>query len=545
VRGSQVKARPRPRHPQAPQNALAARLRRSRPRPHRLFHEVGHGAAPIALAADALVEAGHAPAHLDLVAPQRRDGLREALGLRRRGRPHVHDAGAGLLAGEAREHVHHGLVGPGMLALDARGRLDPERGQVVPQRLLPRGVRERQARRERRPDAQLLGALDQGVEVALVHVDEPLRIERASVLDDALGDLFLVELGAVGVDAARGAGEGPGDRGRVRRALARRDPRPQPRRRHDEAHAIPPAQVPRRHRRHLLDHEIERRLALLARPQLHRRVDHQPHDVALLALHLAHQQAPAPRARLPRDALEGIARHVVAQLAQLVALAREVRRASHLRPPARATPAGRRHQGRQRRRQHLDADRVREQQRHLVEPLAPQRRAAHLEREAVHAPPPHPQRRDRQIDARPGPRRQIDRGRRGLHPEHARGQGPHGDAAHRLLPAVAQLGLQHHGAAARRPVHARRTRPDHLEPGGAQARDGDQGDRSPHRDGQEHRGPERDDRREARRGAEGDEARPRHRHVEGRSRGMELHCGENTCMAASGALGWEQIRLAR
>ena len=46
---------------------------------------------------------------------------------------------------------------------------------------------------------------------------------------------------------------------------------------------------------------------------------------------LAHEQASAPGARLPRDALERVAGHVVAQLAQLVALAGEVRRRAQLR----------------------------------------------------------------------------------------------------------------------------------------------------------------------------------------------------------------------
>ncbi len=413
------------------------------------------------------------------------------------------------------------------------------------QHLLARRMREGQPRGERSPRAQLLGALREGVEIVLAHVDEALRIERPRVLDHALADLVLVELGAIGVDAAGGARQGAREGGRVGGALARRDPRAQSRGRHDDPHAIPPAQVPRGDRRDLLHHEVQGRRSLLAGPELDRGVDHQPHDVALLAFHLAHQQPAPPRAGLPRDALERIARHVVAQLAQLVALSRDVRGAAHLRAPARTPSAGRHHQRRERGRQDLDAQRVREEERHLVEPLAAQGCTADLERQPVDAPPPDAQRRDGHLDARPRPRGEIEGGRRHLDLQHARGQGPDGDTSHRLAAPVAQLGLEQDGAPAGRAVDARRSSPHHLEPRRAQPRDRHQCDSTPHRHRQEHRRPEGDHRRQARRGPQGHEACPGHPHVEGRACGMQLHRQENTCTSPPGALGCAQIRLPR
>ncbi len=351
------------------------------------------------------------------------------------------------------------------------------------------------------------------------------------MLDDPLGDLVLVEFRAVGVDAARGAGEGTGDGRRVRGPLTRRDPRAQSRGGHGDPDAVAPAQVPRRHRGDLLDDEIEGRPSLVAGPELDGGVDHQPHDVALLPLHLAHQQASSPRARLPGDPLEGITGHVVSQLPELVAFARDVRGPPHLGAASRApTPRGGDHRG-ERHGQDLDPDGVGKEQGDLVEALAAERRTPDLEGEAVHAPAADAKRRDRDVDACARTGRQIERRRLDLHPQHARRQRPDRHATHRLGPAVAELGFEDHRPAAGGPVHARRPRPDHLEARRAQSCHRDQGDRPPHGHRQQHRRTEGDHGRQARRRPEGDQARPRHRHVERHPGRVKLHRGENTWMA--------------
>ena len=111
----------------------------------------------------------------------------------------------------------------------------------------------------------------------------------------------------------------------MRAAVAGGNPGAQPRRGDDEPHVIPAREVPRRERGDLVDAEVERRAPRLARPELDARVEQEPHDVALLALHLADDELAPPRARLPRDAPERVARDVVAQLPELVAFARERR----------------------------------------------------------------------------------------------------------------------------------------------------------------------------------------------------------------------------
>ena len=97
------------------------------------------------------------------------------------------------------------------LAVHPRRHLDAERGEVVPQALVARRRRLRQARRERRTDAHRLGARRERVEVPARDVGEAARIEGAEVLGDARRELHLVELAAVGVDGARGARERRGD----------------------------------------------------------------------------------------------------------------------------------------------------------------------------------------------------------------------------------------------------------------------------------------------------------------------------------------------
>src|SRR3984957_5206972 len=131
---------------------------------------------------------------------------------------------------------------------------------------------------------------------------------------------MFVELGAVGVDAARGAGECTGDGRGVSRSLTRRDPGAQARGGDRNPHPVAAPQVASRDGRALLDLEVERRAPLVARPELDRRIHDQPDDVALLSLHLAHEQAPSTGARLPCDPLGRVAWDVVAQLAPLAAV---------------------------------------------------------------------------------------------------------------------------------------------------------------------------------------------------------------------------------
>src|SRR4051812_45280278 len=97
--------------------------------------------------------------------------------------------------------------------------------------------------------------------------------------------------------------------------------------------------MPRSNPCELVDGDIERRPTVRTRPQLHGGIDHQPDDVAFVALHLAHEKLPAPRARLPGDALERIAGHVLSELFQRVALAHERRGTSDGCPYASASAA--------------------------------------------------------------------------------------------------------------------------------------------------------------------------------------------------------------
>ena len=173
--------------------------------------------------------------------------------------------------------------------------------------------------------------------------------------------------------------------------------------------------------------------------------------------------------------------------------------------------------------QHLDAERIREEERHFVERLAAERGPAHLEREAVNPPAADPPRHDRHLDARARPRRQVERVRGDRRFEHTRGERAQPHDAHGRHAAVEQLSLEHDGAVARRAAHARRSAPDHLEARCAQARDADERHGPADGDGQEHRAAEAHDGREPRGGAESDEACAGDGHVERRPRGVELH----------------------
>src|SRR5690606_20957956 len=155
--------------------------------------------------------------------------------------------------------------------------------------------------------------------------------------------------------------------------------------------AIPAGGVPLGHRGDLIDGVVERSAARRPRPELDGRVEQEPDDLSLILLVLAHEQLAPSRRGLPGDALEGVARLVLAQLAQLAAVARKPTAAPGLgaESVAPAATGPRKHAVRPR--HHVDAERIGEGQRHLEQPGA----TAHLEREPVdavtaHTRPPHP-----------------------------------------------------------------------------------------------------------------------------------------------------------
>ncbi len=199
----------------------------------------------------------------------------------------------------------------------------------------------------------------------------------------------------------------------VRRALIGRDDVPEAAAEDHQADAIAAREVPRRHARRFVDGEIERRASRRTGPELGRRVEEHPHDVALLAFEFAHEQAPALRARLPRDAAERIAGVMIAELAELVPFtARSTRLARRGHQVAAA--AARLHQvGGERARQHFDAVWIGEGERHLEEAA----RAVDLEREPVDAVLTDARAGDLYFDLQPSRRRDLAFGRLDLHVE--------------------------------------------------------------------------------------------------------------------------------
>ena len=343
------------------------------------------------------------------------------------------------------------------------------------------------------------------------------------MVGDALRDLVLVELAAVAVDHARRARERRRDPHRVRPSRRGRDPGAETRRRHDEPDVISAREVPRRERRDLVHPVVERRAPRRPSPQLDARVEEQPDHVPLFALHLAHDQLPPPRARLPRDSPERVPGDVIAQLAQLVPFAREGRhppRGGH----AARTPAARRHDHRvEREGEHLDAVRVREHERHFVEPLAAGGGPAHLERHPVQTPAPYALRPDRHVEPHLRPRRQVDRLRLDRHLELARRHRPHVHAARVVRPAVPELCLQSQDPAARRARDPLLRVPHHLEPGRPEARHSRQRRGASDRHREDHRPPERGRGRRVRGHPDRDDRGPRDGDVERRWGGVELH----------------------
>ena len=124
-------------------------------------------------------------------------------------------------------------------------------------------------------------------------------------------------------------------------------------------------------RRQLVHAPIQRRGAGRSGPELDRRIENQPHHVAIFALELANHELAAASGSLPGDALEGIAAHVLAQLVELGARARTPFGGAGLGGEPRASSARGRHERSRRTREHLDADGIGEGQRHLEEPGGP------------------------------------------------------------------------------------------------------------------------------------------------------------------------------
>jgi len=196
------------------------------------------------------------------------------------------------------------------------------------------------------------------------------------------------------------------------------------RREDDEPDAVALGDVPCGHAAELVDRDVERCRAVVAGPELDGCVEDEPRDVALLALHLADEQLPAPCARLPCDALEGIAGDVLAELLQVLAFARQGRGAASLGDAPCATTACGLQDREERLGEHLDAVRVREHQRDLVEALTTERRATYLERDAMNAPAPDALRAHVHLEAHLRGRREIESRGMDRHLEHARRHGP-------------------------------------------------------------------------------------------------------------------------
>jgi hypothetical protein len=93
----------------------------------------------------------------------------------------------------------------------------------------------------------------------------------------------------------------------------------------------------------LVDREVERCRPRRSRPELYRRIEQEPHHVPLLALVIAHEELAASRRSFPRDALERVARLVLADLAQLLPVSGQRPRPARV-GESTAAPAARRAQ---------------------------------------------------------------------------------------------------------------------------------------------------------------------------------------------------------
>ncbi len=427
---------------------------------------------------------GARPEHARAHAMHATERVREAAVARlvRRRRDHVDQARARLDARDLLDRLAKRVRALAPIRLRARRRVEPERGEVAAERPLAQRSPARGDGRERRARSHRVRARRELVDVAAAHVGEALGVERAEVLEHAERDVGLVEVAAIDVVRRGPHRERVRDLVAVRGALIGQHHRAVTGRRDHEAHAIAAREVARRDRGDLVDREIERRAPGRPGPQIDLRVEHEPDHVALLALEVAHQEHTAFGAGFPGDPAERIARLVLAQLAQIAPLAARPARPARGRGEVAATAARLHQVRREGPRQHLDAVRVREGERHLEEPGG----AVHLEREAVEAVLAHARRLDLDLDLEPARRRDLALLGLDRDVEVARRDRAELDVARGERVAVADLGLDLDLAAARGAEHAARAAPQHLEARRADARDGHERDRARerHRDEQ-------------------------------------------------------------
>src|SRR5436190_22941171 len=95
-------------------------------------------------------------------------------------------------------------------------------------------------------------------------------------------------------------------------ATSRREPRSRRGAGDREPDLVPARRMSLGNRRELVHASIQRRGARWSGPELDRRIENQPHDIAIFALELTNHELAAASGGLPGDTLEGIAAHVLA-----------------------------------------------------------------------------------------------------------------------------------------------------------------------------------------------------------------------------------------
>jgi hypothetical protein len=216
-----------------------------------------------------------------------------------------------------------------------------------------------------------------------------------------------------------------------------------------------------------VDRAIERRVADGTEPPFRGDIDDDPHDVALLDVHLADHQFSAPRRGLPRDLAEGVAGDEITDLSDLGAVAATIARAAGGGIGAEPSATRRTQAGVDRARDHLEAQHVGERQRHLERGAD----TARTEREAVHATATDAPSGDLDLDVREASRENVELGR-----THDRAQSLTCDRAqagdvHDRVAAIAQLRDERARGPDRDARATRGLAPHHLEAGAARARD--------------------------------------------------------------------------
>jgi hypothetical protein len=115
----------------------------------------------------------------------------------------------------------------------------------------------------------------------------------------------------------------------------------------------------------LVDTQIEWRQTCGACPQLDGGIDDDPDDIAFISFELAHEQLPAPSRSAPSDPLEGVARLVLAQLAQFESVASARSGAALFGSKSASSSARGQQHGSERARNDLNTQRIGERQRSL------------------------------------------------------------------------------------------------------------------------------------------------------------------------------------